>query len=169
MAENEAPVLAWDSCVVIDAVQACPKWWPEIEPMYKDAEAGKVHLLVSEVTVAEVCKGHAGTTPPAELLDQIDAFFRNTFIKRRPVDDRVSTLAGALIRNHGVNTCDALILATACIHKATAFYTRDGLKATGKKTKLLALNDKIHPHTLLITEPNAAAYLNAELWKESIQ
>lgn len=110
--------------------------------MYDDAVAGKIRLLISEVTITEVCKGVSQKKPKNEVIQKIVEFFENDFIERCPVDDRVSMLAGSIIRDHGTGTCDAMILASAIVFVASQFYTRDGLKESGKKTKLLSLNGK---------------------------
>lgn len=36
---NKAKV-AWDSNVLIDAINKAPMWWPEIRPVYRDALVG---------------------------------------------------------------------------------------------------------------------------------
>jgi len=90
-----APALiAWDTCVVLDAIKADPMWWPQLQPVYEDAEEGKIRILVSEVTVAEACKLSKDNNDDVEAaVQKIGEFFDKPFIARRPVDQRVSEKA----------------------------------------------------------------------------
>lgn len=162
------PRVAWDSNILIDAIQKDPKWWPEIRPVYRSALEGKVDIVVSEISVAEVCKLNAATAAgmsPDDVIKKIRLFFQNMFIQRRPADRRESALAAELIRDLNLDTCDAIIAATASIHQATVLYTRDGLKQRKNKTSLLQCDGKIGEPPLSIKPPSSKNYLDSPLFK----
>jgi predicted nucleic acid-binding protein len=157
--KNSAKV-TWDSNVLIDAIQKDVKWWPEIRAVYKDALLSEIKIVVSEISIAEVCKLNGMATsgiPAQEIIKKISLFFQNPFIERRPVDRRESIFAAELIREFNLETCDAVIAATASLH-SSILYTRDGLKPKKGKTKLLDCDGKIGSPALPIKCPNAADY-----------
>ena len=159
-------LIAWDTCVVLDAIKDDAAWSPHIQPVIDDAEEGKVRILVSEVTVAEACKLSKDADEDVEECARlINAFFDRLFIERRPVDRRVSEKAAELIRNHNIYACDAMILATAIIHRARILYTRDGCRKDGKKKKGLLKLNRIDG--LTIEPPNEAKYRNWPLFAQS--
>jgi predicted nucleic acid-binding protein len=162
------PRVAWDSVVLLDAIQKHPKWWPEIRPIYRAALDGRVSILVSEISIAEVCKlsdlEKMGMTRP-EAVKKIGLFFQNMFIERRPADRREAALAAELIRDLNLDTCDALIAATASIHGAIAMYTRDGLKIRKNKVSPLQCNGKIGEPLLPIILPCAATFQTSPLFQ----
>jgi hypothetical protein len=55
----------------------------------------------------------------------LEEFLANDNCRRLPVTPPVAARAQMLIREYQLDTCDALILATALTHKATRFITRD--------------------------------------------
>lgn len=163
------PKVAWDSNVLIDAIQKDAKWWPEIRPMYRDAIEGKIVILVSEISVAEVCRLNDPTNSgmsPQDAIKKIQQFFQNMFIERRPADRRESVFAAELIRDFNLETCDALIAATASIHGASVLYTRDGLRQRKNKISLLQCDGKIGTPLLAIKPPSAADYSKMPLFKK---
>ena len=86
---TKPPVVAWDSNILIDAIQKDARWWPEIRPVYRAALEGKLSILVSEISVAEVCKLNEATTAgmtKQEVIRKIALFFQNLFIIRRPAE-----------------------------------------------------------------------------------
>lgn len=172
------PLIAWDTMVLINAVEgdAIPppdpakSRWADIEPMYRDAERGKVGILISEISIAEACKVRcvrdgAVTTDEAERM--VREFLDNRYVERRPADRRESMLAAELVRTHHLETCDALIVATALIHDAKALYTRDGKKRRQSQPSPLKLDGQLSyagRPPLKIKEPSAAEWLRAPLY-----
>ena len=153
--------VAWDSCVLIDALQKDPKWFPELRPMYRAALAGRLSILVSEVCVAEVCKLNAISQVglPIDIAKRkIELFYQQAFVIRRPADRREASMAAALIRDHGLDTCDAIIVATASIHRAAALFTRDGMKVRLHRTAPLSCDCKIGEPPLPIRVPSAVDF-----------
>jgi len=158
--------IAWDSCIVIHALsnkkEPHAQYWRHIEPMQKDAEDGKIEILISELVIAEVNVGQSPKLTDSQLRDAVEDYFFNDFIKRRDVDDRVSTLAGRYVREHQMGTCDAIVVANAVVHGAEVLYTTDGLKKDGTIGGMLSRDKKCNG--LRIRPPNIAEYMNLPLF-----
>ena len=156
----DKPRIAWDSTTIIDAIQQDQTWWPQIRPIYADALHGKVLILVSEISVAEACKLSGPTTSGlsvTEAVKQIERFFSNLFILAKAVTRQESRLASEFIREHRLETCDAIIAATAVVHGASTLYTRDGTKKRKKnKPSLLKCNGLLQG--LVVECPDASKY-----------
>ncbi|HWE95692.1 MAG TPA: type II toxin-antitoxin system VapC family toxin [Tepidisphaeraceae bacterium] len=162
------PRVAWDSVVLLDAIQKTPLWWPDLRPTYRAALEGRISILVSEISIAEVCKLNDEEKSGMSRVDavkKINLFFQNSFIDRRPADRREAILAAELIRSLNLDTCDALIVATASIHGAIAMYTRDGLKLRKNKTCPLQCDGKVGEPALPIMLPSADKFLNSPLFR----
>lgn len=93
-----------------------------MQPLMDDAQQGNCEIIISEVSVAEVARLEGA----ADVAETVEAFLANSFCRRFPVTASVSAKASGLIRAHSLDTCDAIILATALVHRAQRFYTHDG-------------------------------------------
>lgn len=168
MGMNDRPRLAWDSMVLIDAIEGPPSpRWDEIRPMYEDAKNGKVKILISEISIAEACKIRAlrdGTVTTDEAEKMIRGFLNHTYIVRRPADRPECEMAADLIRKHSLETCDAIIISTAVIHRALVLYTRDGKRRRQSQPSPLKCDGLIGTPPLPIKEPSAATYLQQTLF-----
>lgn len=88
----------------------------EVEPLIEAAEAGRLRLVTSSVTLIEVVKldeRDAVTQVPPEDQAKIREFFDRSYISVRAYDRRTATLARQLIWDHNLTTRDAMHLATA--------------------------------------------------------
>lgn len=135
--------VCWDSCVIIDCLQQHAGKYPDIRPMLEQAERGELRIVVSEISVAEVVKLDKLTPAGISREDQVSKvaeWFDYSYVIPRVVDRAVSSLAARIKRQHGVKTCDAVVLATAIRHAVPTVYTYDG---TGKSNGLLSLDGKI--------------------------
>jgi predicted nucleic acid-binding protein len=179
--------VAWDTTVIIDALEGealearadgnapSAPWWPEIKPIYNNAEQGNLEIVVSEVSVAEACKITSVQAEGVSIEDaesMVQEFFDNEFIIRVPADCLESELAARFIRDHKLETCDAIIAATALIHEADTLYSRDGKKKRRAKQTTLLRNDGQLQHPdysagqpLSIKPPNAAGHEGATLYE----
>src|SRR4051794_25321718 len=108
------PRIAWDSCVILDALDPASQWHAEVMPMYNDALMGKIEIVVSEISVAEVCKLTemitSGRVTPGDAITMIQHFMNHPFIQRRPADRRETALAAEFTRDHNLETCDSIIV-----------------------------------------------------------
>lgn len=119
------PCRILDTCCVIDLLQSSERG-QKLHPSVRAAQARSVRVLVSEVTVANVCTlkaADSGHTPDqAELLAQV---FESEWLEPRPVTRMEALRAAAPIRERKFETCDALIVATGLLHSAQVHFTTD--------------------------------------------
>ena len=116
----------WDSCCFIgwlaeeeNKVDACKE-------VLDIAEAGRLTIVTSTLTLAEVVKLKGGHSPlPPESEERIDQFFKREFIVIRQVDRKVGELARRLYWQLGIDPKDAVHVATALIHGVPALDTTD--------------------------------------------
>lgn len=153
-------ILAWDSCIVIDAVQQEPERWPTIQPMVNQAEAGELQIVVSTATIAEVqylrFLSDQGLSQEAQD-DLIERWFDNEYIVKRNADRGVCRLAAELARQHAqkgkpVSPIDSIILATAILAEAEVLVTIDS--GDSKRVGLLELDGKVGDPGLRIKTPD---------------
>lgn len=100
----------------------------DVEPVIRAAEAGKVRLVTSSVTLIEIVKldqKQAVTQLPPEDAEKIRRWFERRFISIRLFDRPTATLARELIWKHGLKTRDAMHLATAIYWKLPIVETTD--------------------------------------------
>lgn len=108
--------------VLVDLLSKTGRFYAPAKHLVKDAELGQCEIVVSEVTVAEASKLDGAPNVP----DLVEGFLANKYIRRFPVTSSVSAEASRLIREYDLETCDALIMATAIIHEAKTLYCHDG-------------------------------------------
>lgn len=138
----------WDSCVIIDYLEQTPGRIGLIEPMIVEAEKGTLRIVVSEISVAEVCTlnglAEEGVSGP-EQAKIIEDWFEREYVSVRLVDRAISTKAAWIQRNYRAKTCDCVIMATALRHNVDALYTFDGCNDDGtppQARKMLAYGDR---------------------------
>jgi predicted nucleic acid-binding protein len=116
----------WDSCCFLgwlaeeeDKVDACKE-------VLDVAEAGRLTIVTSTLTLAEVVKLKGDHAPlPPENEERIDQFFKRDFIVLRQVDRRVGELARRLYWQSGIDPKDAIHVATALVHGLPDLDTTD--------------------------------------------
>ena len=152
--------ILWDSCVIIDAIQGTPGRYEKIAPFLKDAENGKLLIVVSESSVAEVSHLNKLTTQGVSLDEQakiIKEWLENPYIYRVPLHAGISELASDIGRQFKLKRAtDRIVVATAQFEKISLIHTFDGLDPA-KKSKILPLDGKVCDigGTLIkITEPD---------------
>ena len=151
---NKPEVVMWDSCVIIDAIQKDPKYWPAIEPFVKDAEQGKLLIVVSEISRVEVSylsRLAQGGTPIEDQVRLINAWFENPYVVRRQQHAGISDLAAEIGRTYSLKRAAVrIILATAVFERIPILHTRDG---EGGKPGLLKLSGKVGNPPVRIEAP----------------
>lgn len=137
-------VIAWDSCVLLDAIQKTTMRYDAIAPMINLGVAGELKIVLSAMSYAECyfLRGLAAQgMVQAEQNDLIDRWLENNYLAKRAVDFGTSKIAGAICRQFPgkIMPADAIIAATALRHGAKALITYDD--TAGKS--LLACDGKI--------------------------
>jgi predicted nucleic acid-binding protein len=152
-------IILWDSCVIIDAIQKTPGRYECIEPFIRDAEKGKLSLVISEISVAEVSHLSELDKQGVSIEEQekiIKEWLENPYIIRRQVHRGISERASEIGRKFKLKRgADRIIIATADFEKIPLIHTFDGLDPD-KKNKILPLDGKIGDPPIRIMEPNPA-------------
>ncbi len=124
-------IIAWDSCIIIDAIQRDSGRYPHIKPMVSRAEVNDIFILVSTTSIAEVryCKEFVAQGMTQDNQDEIiSRWFDNSYVVKRNADFGICELAAKLGRQYkdsGITPLDSIILATALDRKAGTLVTYD--------------------------------------------
>lgn len=89
------------------------------------AEDGRVQIVTSALTIAEVLAMRGRDKIPASNRAKVEAFFRNEYIVVRNITRRISEAARGYVWDHGVKPKDALHVATAIDAGLTLLNTFD--------------------------------------------
>lgn len=139
-------VIAWDSCIIIDAIGRTHDRVSAIDPMLRKAEAGNLQIVVSMASVAEVVYLGEFAKTGMEQNDQNDLirrWFDNEYVILRNVDFGVGLKAAELSRQHkGMTPLDSIVLATAILSEVTTLVTYDNNTRQGR-VSLLGLDGKL--------------------------
>ena len=122
-------------------------------PVIEAAEAGKVRILTSALTIPEVLwiKGQGRIS--ADSATKVEAFFRHEWIVIRELDRFIAEDARALVWSHNVKPKDAVHLATALKRDVPIeqLDTFDG--------PLIRFSGKLDEPPLIIGKPNMGSTL----------
>lgn len=115
-----------DSVVFIDAVIGEGPFYLAVAPLIREAEAGNLLWIVSEVTVTEACWLSREGAQKVSALEDVERYLANEWIRRVPVTPPISMAAAKVVRACNLETCDAIIAATAIMTEGVkTLYTRD--------------------------------------------
>ena len=151
---NEPPLVFCDSCLMIDIINPNSAFAHLVLPIMELRAQKKITIGLSEITMAECCKLVSIKGESIDTYSLLEAYFSGDCYRRFPVTAPVSAYAAVLIRRYDLDCCDAVILATALVHRAKQFYTRDEkslCKKLRKRTHPAKVKDKARadtrPHT----------------------
>jgi len=132
-----------------DKVEMC-------RPVIHAAEGGKVTLITSALTIAEVLWIKGGPKIGPEQAKRVESFFRHQWIVIREVDRFIAEAARRLVWEENVKPKDAIHVATALAQDVPIdqLDTFDG--------PLIKLSRKLGDPPLLIGMPNLPARLPFE-------
>jgi predicted nucleic acid-binding protein len=116
----------WDSDCFLGWLQAEPDKEEECGQVLQAAEEGKVLIVTSALTIAEVLNLRGHPKLPTASREQTKAFFRNDYILVRNITRRVAEAARDYVWDHGIKPKDALHVATALDAGLSLFNTFDG-------------------------------------------
>lgn len=152
---SKPKAILWDSCIAIDAIQKDPEHYPAIAPFLDDAEKGKLLIVLSEVSVAEITTLNnldAQGMPLEEQERMIRDWLENPYIVRKQFHRGISQVAGQIGRLHKLKSVgDRAVVGTAYFYKIPLIHTYDG---TGRKGQLLKLDSLIGNPPIRIMIPN---------------
>lgn len=136
----------WDSDCFLGWLQAESDKEEQCRQVLEAAEDGKVLIVTSALTVAEVLMLRGRDPIPAANREKVEAFFRQDYIHIRNITRRIAETARSLVWDYGVAPKDALHVATAIDAKLALLNTFD--------KPLLGKSGKLAPHSLVIEHPN---------------
>ena len=137
--------IAWDSCIIIDAIQKEPRRYPSISPMVTKAESDDLQIVVSTASVAEVLYLKALSAEGMSQEDQndlIEKWFDNHYLIKQNADFGTCRAAADLRRRFKLTPVDSIILATATVAEVEALITYDG-QSKPDTVSLLGLNGEL--------------------------
>jgi len=123
-------IVAWDTCVLVDAIQRTPDRWGSIAPMLNMAIAGDLKIVISTISVAECYwlrdAAHQGMSQD-EQDALIEKWLENPYLVKRAADFGTYRIAAAIARETkgGLTPNDSIIAATALRHEAGTLVTYD--------------------------------------------
>lgn len=123
-------VVAWDTCILIDAIQKTPGRWEAIAPMLNLAQVGDLKIVLSTISVAECYYlrhlSNQGLNQ-AEQNSLIEKWLEHSFLVKRAADFGTCKIAAEVgrITKGKLQPNDAIIAATALRHGASALVTYD--------------------------------------------
>ncbi|MBI1878386.1 MAG: type II toxin-antitoxin system VapC family toxin [Chloroflexi bacterium] len=111
-------------------------WADNLQPVFEAREQGKIRLVTSTITLAEVLARAADNTQASQLLDTIRRYFEII-----PVSDQTGIYAGGIRQGSSIKTPDAVEMATALDTGATLFITNDEQLIRAPQPAALYLKD----------------------------
>ena len=114
----------WDSCNFISLIAEDEAERAEIcQRILEDAEAGRVVIVTSTLTIAEVIRMRGSPMLTEDEEATISNFFLHRYILMYDVTRIIAENARKLAREHGIRPNDAIHLATALLSDADVFET----------------------------------------------
>lgn len=139
----------WDSEAFLAWLKEEPGKVDDCRAILREAEAGRILIVTSALTLAEVIKLKHRTPIEKEHAEKIRAFFKNSYISIRNVDRFTAEKARELIWNYPpLQPKDSIHIATALQYKLTLLNTAD--------EDLLKLDGRLGNPPLRIAPPSAA-------------
>nr|VFK07012.1 MAG: Predicted nucleic acid-binding protein, contains PIN domain [Candidatus Kentron sp. LPFa]VFK28249.1 MAG: Predicted nucleic acid-binding protein, contains PIN domain [Candidatus Kentron sp. LPFa] len=124
----------WDSDCFLGYLKSEPDKEDLCGRILEEADAGRVLLVTSALTIAEVLNLKGKQRIPKESREGVINLFRNDYIAVRNVTRRVAEFAREYVWNDGIKPKDAIHVATALDARLTLLNTFDEglLKKSGR-------------------------------------
>lgn len=142
MASKKRPVIAWDSCVLIELIQGKGGRFENIMPIYNEGMQGNLSVVASTMVRAEVCP------KSDEQRERVLEFLKHGWFVFRQLDVRIAARASEIVleSDSNISPGDAVHVATALSVGALALLTYDGDpkkgRTRGRKNRLLKFDQK---------------------------
>lgn len=136
----------WDADVFLGWLVNDPEKAPKCQGVLAQAEAGRVQIATSALTLTEVIRLKGRPRIAREQEDAIRAFFEHDWIVVRDVDRFVAEEARELVWSYNVHPKDSIHLATALGLRLSQFDTFD--------RGLHKLSGKLGKPELMVSPPN---------------
>jgi predicted nucleic acid-binding protein len=123
---TKPPIIYADACLFIDIIQRTSSKIDVLTKWRADAVAGRILVITSVLTIAEVVYGPDDRASIEDQTKAINDFFENAWIILRNMDRVITGLASDLRRRRiSLKAADAVHIATAINDKAHEFHTYD--------------------------------------------
>ncbi len=137
----------WDSNAFLGFLKDEPDKAEVCGQVLQAAENGRLVIVTSALTLAEVIYLKGSTKLPKEQRTKVETFFKAEYISVRNVTRATTELARDLVWDNNIRPKDAIHVATACLYEVPVFHTYD--------EKLIASSGLILAgHKLEIAEPS---------------
>ena len=114
-----------DTQIVIYSIETQPPYWQALTPLWEAAQAGRLLLVTSELTLMETLVGPL-KHGDGVLASAYEELFGSTEVRLLPITRAVLREAARLRAGaSGLRTPDALHAATAMLHGCAMFLTND--------------------------------------------
>jgi len=135
----------WDSDCFLGWLQAEADKERECQNVLEAAKDGKVRIITSALTIAEVLMIKGKKPIPKANRAKVEAFFRSDFILVRNITRHIAEVGRGLVWDLNIRPKDALHVATALDAKLSLFNTFDG--------NLIKKCNRIQPSGLIAERP----------------
>lgn len=116
----------WDACAFLGWLREEPDKVDGCGKVIRQAESGKLEIVTSALTLAEVLYVKGGTPIPKSDRAQVRALFEHRWIVLYQLDRAIAEKAQEVVWDHGVRPRDAVHVATAMDAGVTCLDTFDG-------------------------------------------
>ena len=114
-----------DTAPFIYLIEDHPSYAPHLVALFEAAEQGRVRIVTSVVTLAEVLVRPLRERQADLVAEYRDILLGSLCVETLPVSAAIAERAAELRATHGLRTPDAIQLATAMDAGAVAFLTND--------------------------------------------
>ena len=119
-------VVYLDSCVFLAWLQEENNRADAVEALFGDAYSGKLQILSSALTIAEVLNIQGLKSPiPKEQREKVCNLFKNEWIVIKSVTRRVAEISQELVWEEGIKPKDGVHVATAILYNVPKLYSYD--------------------------------------------
>ncbi|MDA1191132.1 MAG: PIN domain-containing protein [Candidatus Poribacteria bacterium] len=123
--DQPLPEFYWDACCFVNLLTDDPQHGADCKRVYRDMLDGKCRLVTSAITVSELSGVRRDAPVSNDLRAKIRALLQHERITLVDVDGWIAERALELSWDYGLNTRNALHLASAAIYGCETFETND--------------------------------------------
>ena len=148
MVKSKKEIRYWDSDCFLGLLKGEQDKKELCSAVLEEAEEGKIVIVTSALTIAEVLYIKGKSPIPLKDKDIVVKFFKSDYIAIRNVTIHIAEMAREIVWEYDVRPQDAIHVSTAVIDKITHLNTFD--------EKLISKSNKIGKPLIIIEKP----YLN---------
>jgi len=139
--ELRGKTVGLDTAPLIFYIEDHPVFADRLEPFFQLVESGDIQLVTSTVTLLEVLVMPLKRGDERLAHDYNDFLVSSPNVTTLPVSPAIAQIAAELRATTKLQTPDAIHLATALQHQATAFLTNDRDFGDTRSLKILRIGD----------------------------